>query len=498
MTRILITECKQEVSSFNPVGSHYEDFVTYRGPRHLDYHRSVRDEVGGALAVLDATDVELVSAFGARAMTSGGTLAGADFERLAGEFLDGVRSAGEVDAAYFCLHGAMSAEQESDPEGYLLDESRKILGESVPIVVSLDLHGILTDRMLRLSDAVVIYHTYPHVDFYETGQRAARLLMRIVREGVRPVTARVKIPALVRGDELITETGLIGHCIRQSQQIEAQPWGLSAGMLIGNPFTDVPELRSNSLVVTDGDEDAARQRAVELAEVFWQYHEQMQVPLTGLPESVSLANQIEGTTILMDAADATSSGASGDSNAILRELVETGYQGRALLPVVDPPAVAQAFQAGVGATIRTTLGGALDPARFPPLERECDVRLLSDGRFLSESFRQPWNSGPTAVLQAGELTVVASTRPVSLYDRSFFLAHGQNPRNFDLVVVKSPHCEPHMFADWCDRLVNVDAPGATSANVRGLGHVVCERPIFPLDEIPQYHPQADLFRRGDT
>ena len=38
------------------------------------------------------------------------------------------------------------------------------------------------------------------------------------------------------------------------------------------------------------------------------------------------------------------------------------------------------------------------------------------------------------------------------------------------------------FADWCDRLVNVDAPGATSANVRGLGHVVCERPIFPLDD----------------
>ena len=52
-----------------------------------------------------------------------------------------------------------------------------------------------------------------------------------------------------------------------------------------------------------------------------------------------------------------------------------------------------------------------------------------------------------------------------------------------------------MFAEWCDRLVNVDAPGATSANVRELGHVVCERPVFPLDEIPQYQPTADLFRR---
>jgi len=76
-------------------------------------------------------------------------------------------------------------------------------------VVSLDLHGILTDRMLQHADAVVMYHTYPHVDFYETGERAARLLLRILPARVRPVTAVVTIPALVRGDELITATGLL-------------------------------------------------------------------------------------------------------------------------------------------------------------------------------------------------------------------------------------------------------------------------------------------------
>ena len=81
MTRILITECKQEVSSFNPAASHYDDFVTYRGQQHLDYHRTVRDEVGGALAVFDAEDVELVPAFGARAMTSGGPLDPASIEQ---------------------------------------------------------------------------------------------------------------------------------------------------------------------------------------------------------------------------------------------------------------------------------------------------------------------------------------------------------------------------------------------------------------------------------
>jgi len=496
MRKIIVAECKQEVSSFNPVPSRYNDFSIFRGQQLFDYHRGVRDEVAGALSVFESMDqLELIPALGARANTSGGTLAAADFDRLSGEFLDALGQAGPADGAYFTLHGAMSAENECDPEGFLLEQARGILGEEIPIVVSLDLHGILTDRMLRHSDAVVVYHSYPHVDFFETGTRAARLLMRLLTDGARPVTARVKIPALVRGDELITASGSFGECIRTAQRIEAQPAGLSAGMFIGNPFTDVPELRSNSLVVLDGDAVSAKQQAIELAELFWQHHRKMQVPLTSLSESVEIAAEMKGTVVLMDAADATSSGASGDSNAILRQLVEAAYQGRALIPLVDPPVVSKAMEAGIGGRVHTTFGGALDPDRFPPLEMDARVELLSDGHFLSETFGQHWYAGNTAVLRAGKITLVVGSRPVSLYDRAFFFAHGQDPARFDLIVVKSPHCEPHMYKDWCQRLINVDAPGATSANLRSLGHTVCARPIFPLDEGVTLPLQVDIFQR---
>ena len=56
MTRIVVAECKQEVSTFNPVASHYEDFRVVRGTAGLDYHRTVREEVGGALSVFDAAE----------------------------------------------------------------------------------------------------------------------------------------------------------------------------------------------------------------------------------------------------------------------------------------------------------------------------------------------------------------------------------------------------------------------------------------------------------
>src|SRR5213593_3815388 len=100
----------------------------------------------------------------------------------------------------------------------------------------------------------------------------------------------------------------------------------------GNPFTDVPELRTNSFVVLDGDEGAARAYALNLANRFWKHHAKMQVPLTSLAESVRLAAEVTGTVIMMDAADATSSGASGDSNAIIRELIRQNYRGTVLAP----------------------------------------------------------------------------------------------------------------------------------------------------------------------
>lgn len=59
-------------------------------------------------------------------------------------------------------------------------------------------------------------------------------------------------------------------------------------------------------------------------------------------------------------ADATSSGASEGSKVLLRTLIECGYRGRRLLPIVDAPAAQQAPASGVGATMRTCVGGALD------------------------------------------------------------------------------------------------------------------------------------------
>ncbi len=496
MPRIMLVECMQEISSFNPVQSGYDHFSVTRGEEMFG-QTGLNTSLGGALEVFRSANVDLVPAYSARA-GSAGLLSAAGWQRLSGELAAAVTANMHgIDGIYVSLHGAMGADGELDPEGWVLAEIRRLAGPDIPIVISLDLHGILTDRMLRQVDGLAIYHTYPHVDFADTGSRAARLLLRLLANPTRTTIARAVIPALVRGDELITKSGCYGDMIRECQRIERDGTVMAAGIMIGNPFTDVPELCSQVIIMTDGDAATARAEAVRLAEEFWPQRHRMQGKLISLERAVAQARTMQGPVLFTDAADATSSGASGDSNLILKALRDAGYDKGVLAQIVDAEAAHAAHAAGVGATIDVTLGGRLDPARFPPMQVRAQVKLLSDGQARLETARSGLDAGPTAVLTYDNATVVVMARSVSLFDRAMYYSVGINPTEYDLIVVKSPHTEYHMFDQWVEKNFNIDIPGATSANLRKLGHTICARPMFPLDDIASFTPAPVIYdRRG--
>ncbi|MGL4323970.1 MAG: M81 family metallopeptidase [Beijerinckiaceae bacterium] len=498
MTRILIIECMQEISTFNPLPSGYRDFRITRGAELLK-QRGLNTAIGGALSVFEQRgDVELLPVISATA-PSAGILSADGWAQLSGEIIAAAAAqAQNVGAVYVSLHGAMGAVGELDPEGWLLTEIRRIVGPAVPMVISLDLHGILTERMLAQIDGLAIYQTYPHVDFADTGVRAARLLLKILDEALQPAIARVVIPALVRGDELVTKSGCYGDILRDAHRLEKEGAALATGLMIGNPFTDVPELCSQALICVAEPDAQTGRYITDMAHAFWQQRHRMQGKLIPLDKAIAQARTIEGPVIFTDAADATSSGATGDSNVILRALLESGYSRRVLLPIVDAAAAKAAAAAGIGAEISVTLGGERDPRRFTLLRVTGTVQSLSDGRTQLETMRAPINAGLTAVLRVNNITIVVMSEPCFLFDRSVFYANGCNPQHFDLTVVKSPHTEYHMFDEWVVKNFNIDAPGSTSADLKSLGHTICHRPMFPLDADATFTPRVTWFRRSGT
>jgi microcystin degradation protein MlrC len=481
MKRVLMAVFKQEVGSFNPKPTQYDDFEIRRGAALIGDLRHTNTTTDGVIQVFtEHGGIEMVPTYAAWARTTGGLVVQADLDRLIDELLAEVRSTSAIDGACISMHGAMAGEKEGDPEGRVLAGIRAHIGD-VPLVVNLDLHGVISQRMVDAADALVLLHTYPHVDMRQTGRRSANVLLDIMDGAAKPTSARVQIPLLARGDQLITATGKFGEALKICQEIEASEGGLAAGVNIGNPFTDTPDLQSNIFVTTDNDPARAEREALRLARFMWQHRPLFVADLTPLAAAVRLAEETDGLTVFSDAADSTASGASGDSNAIFRGLLDHNYSKKALLPLVDAPAVAKAHAAGAGATLTLDLGGSIDPSRFTPLSLEVYVQTLSDGNFTYEG-GLPADAGRTAVLIYQNHAILATERIASSVGLRLFQAHGLEPTEFDLVVCKSPNGFRVHYEALAARIVPVDVPGSTSANLKTLPYEQCVRPIFPLDE----------------
>ena len=96
--RILIAGCSQEVSTFNPVLSTYEDFTVVFGDDVVERSMGKNSAIAGAVGLFRADgDIEVVSSYSSGA-TSTGPLEHGAWERISGEFLDALRPfAGEAE-----------------------------------------------------------------------------------------------------------------------------------------------------------------------------------------------------------------------------------------------------------------------------------------------------------------------------------------------------------------------------------------------------------------
>ena len=91
MPRILVAECIQEVSSFNPFPGRLTDIDCGVGHTWLDSKRGVNDEVDGAIEFFERADgVTIVPGMGAKCITSSGVIAAEDWDALSQQWLNAV------------------------------------------------------------------------------------------------------------------------------------------------------------------------------------------------------------------------------------------------------------------------------------------------------------------------------------------------------------------------------------------------------------------------
>ena len=482
---IAIASYGQETSSFSPVPTTLDTFKLYglfAGDEILQKCRDI-GSIGGFLQTMDAqldwTPVPIIHGWAG----ASGALTKETLAYFAEALEKGLRDAGPLDAMYFALHGAAVADGVHDTEAYLLRIVRELIGNDIPLVISLDHHANLTEAIVDHADALVAHRTQPH-DQFETGELAAQLLLGIVRDKTRPTTAWRKIPLITHQEQFLTAHGPMKQWFDLARDIESRPGVLSASTLPMQPWLDVPQGGWATAVVTDNDPELADKLVQELADEAWALRESF-CRLDSITPEAAIQRAVDadkGLVILSDTGDSIWGGATGDSNVLLAEMIRQQVPHRALITLVDPEAVEAAMAAGVGGTLTTMVGGKLDPNFGTPTQVTAKVAAIGGGRVdVSLLGFESYDLGSAALLEIGEIRLVVSeNRGIGGNHPSVYEHFGLDVADARMLVVKTAS-NWQFYQPWIDQVIRVDTPGATTSHLEDLPWQHLPRPIYPLD-----------------
>ncbi|MEL0096856.1 MAG: M81 family metallopeptidase [Planctomycetaceae bacterium] len=445
--------------------------------------------LGGYFEVLNGlpADYEVVPTLAATACP-GGLVKDKAYGHIKSRILESIRDAmvaGKLDGVLLALHGSAASESCYDLEGDLLREVRSLVGPTVPVVATLDLHAHITEDMIGNSDVLIAWETYPHRDARETGMRGAQAIVDILSGELSPAMAMGIAPVLVGAINGTTEGGgPFAETMNLAKRLERREDVYSTSAFLVHPYLDAPAMGGGGLVVTNGDQLLADELAREIAEFYWQQRFDLEPELFGIDQAIQFGLANDGPVVLVETADCCGGGAAGDSVQLLPSLIDLGDDVPSVIPVVDQAAAAQCHAAGKGSIVTLQLGHQHDIQWGSPVQLEVEIVRLTDGCFTYEG--GIWDGceghmGPSAVVKVAGVFICIASFPTYEWCGEQYPSLGIDVAAMKFIVAKNP-MNYLMAFDYCSQLFLVlDTRGPTPASCRHLPYSQTVRPAFPWD-----------------
>ncbi|WP_374652821.1 M81 family metallopeptidase [Dongia sp.] len=456
MARIAIGGFQHETNTFAPVKATYQDFEMAdgwpgltRGDAIFEVFRGINLPLPGFIERARAAGHDLVPLLWCSASPSA-HVERDTFERISGDLLNLIRQQPKLDGLYLDLHGAMVSEHQEDGEGELLERIRAIVGPSLPVVVSLDLHANLTQRMLRHASALVVCRTYPHVDLAETGTRSAELMDRLLRHGPLAKAMR-RAEFLVPLPWQCTLINPAAALYRVVEESEGPGRAASASFAFGFPPADIAECGPAVVVYADSAVEAEREadRLIgmvnaaekEFAGKIWQKDEAVRYAIA---RSANATRPI----ILADTQDNPGAGGNSDSVDLLESLVTLKAEGAVFANLYDPETARIAHEAGLHGSFERGIGAWCGSPGLQKFRGRFKVLGLGDGNFKATGPFYRGNNmqlGPMALLELGGTRIVVTSRKQQAADQAMLRHVGVEPAEAKILALKS---SVHFRADF--------------------------------------------------
>lgn len=491
--RFVIALMRHETNTFSPIATPLRAFnrgSSTDGPLYGDDAvRACQGTNSAAAAFIDIAQRqgdESVMPLMANAVPSGIVTAEA-FESMAGTIVEAVRAG--CDAVMLDLHGAMVAEGFPDAEGELLARIRAVAPQ-VPIAVALDFHANFSDALVGNATVIAGYCTYPHVDVYETGARAARTLMAALRGEAKPVLLWRTLPMLTHMLRQTPRAQPMKDIMDRAMAAERDGEVLNASVFGGFPLADIPHTGLAVVIVADGDRMDTGQRLLdELCGMAWERRADFVFPFEPMQTSVARARELaHWPVVLVDHGDNCGAGGPTDEMTVLKEVLRQGLDGVVAGPFWDPAAVAELVAAGVGQTVTLDVGGKTDmPAlglKGTPLRLTGCVKCITDGNYqvTGPMFTgMKLSLGRTVVLDVGGTLVVVCEKPQEPFDSGVFTHAGIDLSRRKYILIKSRQHFRAGFEPIAKEIVLVAGPGVCSSDYSQFPFRNLRRPIYPLE-----------------
>ena len=295
-----------ESNTFAPVPASLEQFLA-SGPDEGDgiiakYAESQATLAGYIEAAAADADVELVPLLFFD-LTPMGTITAEALETITGRLLMALDDAGPWDAVLLGLHGAAASEVHRDADGEILERVRQLVGSSVAIGVTYDMHANVSSRMIDCADVVNTYMTNPHLDPRLRARQCADMVFGVVRGEINPVMALEKPPLSVNILCQGTSDSPMKELVEKAAEAATRPGVLSVSIAEGFPYADVEEMGMAFLAVTDGDGELAADIAREMAQAAWDVRLDLEGDGVDIDEALQRAAQATAhPVVLLDVA----------------------------------------------------------------------------------------------------------------------------------------------------------------------------------------------------
>ncbi len=440
----------------------------------------------------DGGMVAFIPVLHARALP-GGVIEAATYASLKEEILAGLEALLPLDAVYLDLHGAMHVAGLDDAEADLVGAIRHLVGESCLLGASMDLHGNVSETLVRTVDLFSAYRTAPHLDEEATREKVCGLLSRCLCEGIRPTRAWVPIPVLLPGEMTSTLDEPGQSLYAGLSSFDARPGVLDVSLWVGYVWADEPRCHACVLVTGTGEVDSLQSIAEEVAQRYWDQREQFRfnVPHGSMNECVgwAIADQVK-PVVISDSGDNPTAGGVGNLPLALRYLVSRevlmhGKKTAIVAGIWDEEAVRQCVASGVDAELELVIGSTSDPRHCEPLRIVGTVERFVDNDPVA---------GRQVVFRIGKgiQVVLTERRKPFHYFPEFHLLH-LKPEQSDIVVVKMGYLVPDL-QKLASKAYLALTDGAVNQHVERVEYAQISRPMFPFDRDFAWSPEVLLFR----